>query len=108
MTKGMQGQTGELETVPLFPELIDEATHAREQYDRERDFRAWARRSIRDAGTRQRRKAEKGRPRVNVTVTVSQLVAKLGAQNYCCVLSGFSFRTGDGGTFGPTIPSLDR
>lgn len=80
----------------------------REFYEREKRFRTWARQAIGFAERRQRKKAEKGRQRVQVTVTVEELLAKLRAQDYCCALSGFSFWSGDGGAYGPTIPTLDR
>lgn len=54
-----------------------------------------------------RRQAEKAQP-AKITVTVDDLMEKLRANNYCCALSGLPFYSVDGGSFGPTLPSIDR
>jgi hypothetical protein len=76
------------------------------------DFRNKLRRSlaksIKDHERRQARRAAKGRPRVAVTVTVHELMAMVRAADWRCALSRLPFWSGDGGTYGPTIPSMDR
>jgi len=63
---------------------------------------------IRTAKQRQKKAAEKGKPTVAVELTAAQLRAKLAVNNYRCALTGLKFWDDDGGSYGPTWPSLDR
>jgi hypothetical protein len=55
-----------------------------------------------------RRQAKKGPTGRKITVKVKDLMEKLSENNYCCALSGLPFYSLDGGSFGPTRPSIDR
>jgi hypothetical protein len=57
---------------------------------------------------REAKKAAEGKPSAQITVTVEQLLAKLKANDYRCERTGLEFWTDDGGSYGPTAPSLDR
>jgi hypothetical protein len=74
----------------------------------ENRLRVSMRGSINFATRRQAVKAAKGRPTVQVTVTVEQLMEKLRVNDYCCALTGLPFWDDDADRFGPTIPTLDR
>ena len=39
---------------------------------------------------------------------VAGVMVGLRPHDYCCALSGLPFWSGDGGTYGPTIPTLGR
>jgi hypothetical protein len=74
----------------------------------ERKLRNSLRGAIYFAKRRQAARAAKGKRVVPVTVTLEQLWAKLVRQGYRCAVSGLPFWSGGGGSFGPTIPTLDR
>jgi hypothetical protein len=63
---------------------------------------------IRSAKERAATDEAKGKPSVAVELTVDQVMTKLAANNYRCALSGNQFWDDDGGSYGPTCPSLDR
>jgi hypothetical protein len=71
-------------------------------------LRTWAPGAIGLARRRELHKAAEGRLAVAVEVTVDQLMAKLAANNYRCALSRLKFWDDDGGSYGPTCPSIDR
>jgi hypothetical protein len=77
-------------------------------FEIEQRFRECSASLIRLAKERQRKNAAKGKPHVAVTLTVPQLMAKFKAQQYRCALTALPFWSGDGGSYGPTIPTLDR
>src|SRR5690348_2224379 len=64
--------------------------------------------AIRFAQRRQAAKAVKGYLTVAVSVTLDQLMEKLRADDYRCALTGLEFYVDDGGSYGPTRPSIDR
>lgn len=75
----------------------------------ERKLNKAMRQCIRLAERRQKDKAEKGGTRVDVTVTVDQLMRKLRKSNYRCAVSGLPFWQDDSSdSSGPTSPSIDR
>src|SRR5690242_16790405 len=74
-----------------------------------RKLKTWCRsRAIPLAVRREAKKAAKGKRAALITVTPEQLLRKLVAGDYRCALTGLEFWTDDGGSFGPTCPSLDR
>lgn len=61
------------------------------------------------ARRRQALRAAQGRPAVAVTVTLEELMAKLGENGYRCAVTGLPFYEDEAaGSFGPSRPSLDR
>jgi hypothetical protein len=64
--------------------------------------------ALRFAQVREENKRAKGRSFVAVTVTMEELMKNLRANDYRCALSGLEFYTDDGGSYGPTRPSIDR
>ena len=71
----------------------------------EHKWRSWTRSAISCAKKRQAERGERG---VAVTMTSDGLMAKMRAASFRCVLSGTEFRSGGGGSFGPTIPTVER
>jgi hypothetical protein len=64
--------------------------------------------AIRDARSREAKKAARGLKAANVSVTLDQIMAKLRDNNYRCAVSGLSFWNDDADRYGPTMPSIDR
>jgi hypothetical protein len=73
-----------------------------------RRLERWCRPAISLAERREANKAAEGKPTATVTLTVDQLLAKLKVNDYRCALTGLEFWTDDGGSYGPTCPSIDR
>jgi hypothetical protein len=71
----------------------------------EHKWRSWTRSAISAAKKRQVALGERG---VAITITSDELMAKLRAANYRCASSGVEFRRDPFGSFGPTLPSIDR
>jgi hypothetical protein len=68
----------------------------------------WCRSAIALAKRRGDKKLAKGKRAATVTLTVEELLAKLNASGNRCALTGLEFWTDDGGSYGPTCPSIDR
>jgi hypothetical protein len=68
----------------------------------------WCPDAIALAKRREAERANKGKPPATITLTVDQLLVKLKANDYRCALTGLEFWTDDGGSYGPTCPSIDR
>lgn len=64
--------------------------------------------AIRDARSREAKKASKGKAYAQVTVTLDEIMSKLKANHYRCAISGLSFWQDDADRYGPTMPSIDR
>jgi hypothetical protein len=64
--------------------------------------------AIRDARSREAKKAAKGLTPAQVTVTLDQIMAKLKQNDYRCAVSGLPFWQDDADRYGPTMPSIDR
>jgi hypothetical protein len=64
--------------------------------------------AIRDARSREAKKAAKGKIPALVTVTLDQIMAKLQHNDYRCAVSGLPFWQDDADQYGPTMPSIDR
>jgi hypothetical protein len=65
-------------------------------------------RGIRRAQREQNEIRAEGKPVVEVTMTIGQLLFKLERNGYRCALTGLPFWSDDGDKYGPSSPSIDR